>query len=89
MLKLATFFLDNSIQNKSDYAEKYEEMLLSIDKDGNEQQNICPKCGGKLVPRVAKKGNYAGREFYGCCNYPDCRYIVVRHFPCSYFSQNI
>ncbi len=75
MLKLATFFLDNSIQNKSDYAEKYEEMLLSIDKDGNEQQKICPKCGGKLVPRVARKGENIGKEFYGCSNFPDCRYI--------------
>lgn len=75
MLKLATFFLENSEQNKSDYTKKYEEMLLSINKEDNVMKNKCPKCGGKLVLRVAKKGNYAGKEFYGCCNYPDCRYI--------------
>ncbi len=28
----------------------------------------CPKCGGKLVKRLSKKGN----KFYGCANYPNC-----------------
>ena len=28
----------------------------------------CPKCGGKLVKRLSKKGN----KFYGCSNYPKC-----------------
>lgn len=34
----------------------------------------CPWCGGKLVLRTARKGNYAGNQFYGCSNYPRCRY---------------
>lgn len=54
--KMGPIFLkENSEQNKSDYTKKYEEMLLSVDNEGNEQQMICPKCGGKLVSRVAKK----------------------------------
>ncbi len=28
----------------------------------------CPKCGGKLVQRVSKKG----KKFFGCANYPQC-----------------
>ncbi len=41
-----------------------------------EQPNFrrCPRCGGNLVVRVAKKGNNAGNKFYGCSNYPRCRY---------------
>lgn len=35
----------------------------------------CPKCGGNLVMRQAKKGIYAGSSFYGCSNYPRCKYI--------------
>ena len=35
----------------------------------------CPKCGGKLILRTARKGNNAGNQFYGCSNYPGCRYI--------------
>ena len=35
----------------------------------------CPKCGGDLVLRVAKRGDNKGKEFYGCSNYPKCKYI--------------
>ena len=35
---------------------------------------ICPRCGGKLVLRTAKKGENAGNSFYGCSNFPKCRY---------------
>jgi len=35
----------------------------------------CPKCGGKLVRRVAKRGASIGTEFWGCSNFPSCRYI--------------
>ncbi len=30
---------------------------------------ICPECGGTLVVRKGKRG-----EFYGCSNFPKCRY---------------
>lgn len=39
-----------------------------------QQNKVCPRCGSKLVLRVAKKGALAGHEFYGCSNYPKCRY---------------
>lgn len=35
---------------------------------------ICPRCGGALVLRTAKSGKMAGHSFYGCSNYPQCRY---------------
>lgn len=35
----------------------------------------CPRCGNELVLRTAKKGNNAGNQFYGCSNFPKCRYI--------------
>jgi hypothetical protein len=36
-----------------------------------EKLKICPKCGGKLV---VKKGRYG--KFYGCSNFPDCKYTL-------------
>lgn len=33
------------------------------------QQGICPRCGGKLV---IKNGKYG--QFYGCSNYPKCKF---------------
>lgn len=35
----------------------------------------CPKCGGELVLKTAQRGKNAGNRFYGCSNYPHCRYI--------------
>lgn len=35
----------------------------------------CPKCNGELVLRTAKRGENKGNSFYGCSNYPKCKYI--------------
>jgi len=32
----------------------------------------CPKCGGEMVKRVAKRGANAGKPFWGCRRYPQC-----------------
>ena len=34
----------------------------------------CPKCGGTLVIRTAKKGDHANKTFWGCSTFPKCRY---------------
>ena len=36
----------------------------------NIENNICPRCGGQLVLRHGKYG-----DFMGCSNYPKCRFI--------------
>ena len=36
----------------------------------NVRHNICPRCGGNLVLRNGKYG-----EFWGCENYPKCKFI--------------
>ena len=33
----------------------------------------CPKCGGALILRTAKKGPRSGDRFWGCSTYPQCR----------------
>lgn len=40
-----------------------------------ELENRCPVCGGKLIVRTATKGSRAGKQFWGCSNYPKCRYV--------------
>lgn len=35
---------------------------------------VCPKCNGELVKRIATKGQYAGQKFWGCSNFPRCKY---------------
>lgn len=36
----------------------------------------CPKCGSELVERTAKRGPNAGNTFFGCSNFPKCRYTA-------------
>lgn len=36
--------------------------------------NLCPKCGGELVLKTAQKGSNPGQKFWGCSNFPRCRY---------------
>jgi ssDNA-binding Zn-finger/Zn-ribbon topoisomerase 1 len=34
---------------------------------------LCPKCHAPMVRRMAKKGQNAGSQFWGCSKYPACR----------------
>jgi restriction system protein len=40
----------------------------------HESVTKCPKCGGMLKTRLAKKGARAGIAFLGCASSPRCRY---------------
>lgn len=35
----------------------------------------CPRCGSAMVKRVAKAGANAGKPFWGCSRFPECRGI--------------
>jgi predicted RNA-binding Zn-ribbon protein involved in translation (DUF1610 family) len=37
---------------------------------------VCPKCGGEMILRTAKKGANAGQCFWGCSHYPGCRALL-------------
>lgn len=37
-----------------------------------EAQGLCPECGSRMVPRVAKRGRHKGNSFYGCSKFPRC-----------------
>lgn len=38
----------------------------------------CPRCGGTMVLRTARKGVNQGNPFWGCSHFPTCRAIVAR-----------
>lgn len=44
---------------------KINKKIASVKTGGG----ICPKCGGQLIMRTGKYGN-----FIGCSNFPKCRY---------------
>lgn len=41
---------------------------------GQETPRTCPRCGGALRLRVARRGARAGSRFWGCSGYPRCQY---------------
>lgn len=44
---------------------------------GPDSAKTCPQCGSVLVLRTATRGPRAGRRFYGCSSYPNCRYVLA------------
>lgn len=74
MLEWANRLLEVNIDLITDYYEDYKNKLVLVSKENlrknDYNSNTCPKCGGKLVKRTSKYGN-----FMGCENYPRCKYI--------------
>jgi restriction system protein len=36
--------------------------------------SLCPKCGGEMVLKTAQRGPHPGEKFWGCSNFPHCRF---------------
>ncbi len=49
--------------------------VVSAKPDRSDQPPACPNCGKPMVKRTARQGSKAGRSFWGCTAYPDCRGI--------------
>lgn len=47
-----------------------------LEKKKKESGKVCPLCGGALVLRVVKFGPKPGSQFYGCKNFPECKYTA-------------
>lgn len=74
LLTWAQSFLTLSRPNDKTYLNKYDQ--YKIEKNNEEKKEspdsmICPRCGGKLIQRKGKFG-----EFIGCRNFPKCRYTL-------------
>ena len=55
------------------YKEPGEKMSAGAFAANNTDMKICPRCGKELVLRTARKGDNAGKQFYGCSGFPKCR----------------
>jgi restriction system protein len=50
--------------------------LLEKIVSGDYTTPSCPSCDIKLVARTSKKGKKIGSSFWGCSNFPSCRYTL-------------
>lgn len=85
MKERAESLLSKTSEKRKDYVEKYKKIIEKVKskkEEGKEETQkqeetlICPKCGAPMVLRVAKKGEKAGKKFYGCSQFPKCRFIM-------------
>lgn len=82
MERYANFFLSLHKENETDYTARYADMIKNTEPAqetwpaDTDSVPLCPKCGAVMVKRKAAKGAFAGNEFWGCSNYPRCRYII-------------
>ena len=69
--------VDSLYEKLKPYTKVSEEVKEEHIKDIEtaKESLLCPKCGGNLVLRTAKQGANAGNQFYGCSNFPKCRYV--------------
>ncbi len=52
--------------------DKQKEQPVEFEKE----EPTCPKCGRDMINRTAKSGANAGKQFWGCSSFPQCRGIV-------------
>lgn len=45
---------------------------ITADKENSQ---LCPKCGSEMLLRETKKGENAGKQFWGCSAFPKCRTV--------------
>lgn len=38
-------------------------------------ERICPRCGSRMVIRIARTGRNAGGQFWGCSSFPKCKAV--------------
>lgn len=65
--KLINFNIEDKQRRKTHVKDIRTKVKVDNEKSNN---MICPKCGGQLLKRNGKYG-----EFIGCSNYPKCRFI--------------
>lgn len=60
----------NKLLNAEDVETDIKDHVKSIREEQNKiANNICPRCGGELILKEDKYG-----DFYGCSNYPKCKF---------------
>ena len=89
MKELAQVYLSYHREPVHDYTKKYRDMIRDLPVENkaikrkivqNDKQDdsvvFCPKCGAPMRRLKVRKGPRAGKEMYGCSNYPQCSGVI-------------
>ena len=70
-------FTQISHEMKERHIENVRKTIANVTEQRTEEGLpflVCPRCGSRLVLRIAGKGENIGKSFYGCTSFPQCKY---------------
>ena len=65
--------LKPSLKTNRDHVKNLESRLT------NNFSKTCPKCGNEMILRTTKSGENAGKQFWGCSQFPKCRSTLINY----------
>ena len=67
---IASIFQENNVEDRSvRKTHKHNVKFAKRRHENKVMSGICPRCGGDLIKKAGRYG-----DFYGCSNYPLCKY---------------
>lgn len=63
--------INSNKSTETDFSHARDIKRLKKSNEEKIKENVCPKCGAKLVEREGKYG-----KFIGCSNFPKCRFVT-------------
>ena len=68
------------ILNETDFAQLLERVDAEYDPEVlvllHDKRKLRPKCGHEMILRTAQKRLNTGNQFWGCSDYPRCRFTM-------------
>lgn len=64
--------LKPSLKTNREHVKNLENRL------SNNSSKTCPRCGSEMLLRTTKSGENAGKQFWGCSQFPKCRSVLVK-----------
>jgi four helix bundle suffix protein len=69
--------LESQFISEGGYSERLAAARLAErNKKQDDSIPACPLCGKAMVLRTAQTGKHAGKQFWGCSAYPECKGVV-------------
>jgi four helix bundle suffix protein len=65
----------NNFEQTGGFREKLTQLRTEA-RAKNANAPACPNCGKPMMLRKAGTGKNAGKEFWGCAGYPECKVVV-------------
>ena len=69
-------FTPDQVERVGQYSNRISNNKTFISTSSYDDDPSCPECGSTMEVRTAKNGRYAGNDFWGCSQFPQCRGLI-------------